>query len=107
MRRDSDNCDSAASEPFSDTTSPRTIDPAGKLSPIHSTRDAEQREVQLVGADVLTLGHPGEPLLRHHPVLVVRQVQEASGLSVQVTGLDKGGHVAGAQSVVEKRVDFL
>src|SRR3954451_19863115 len=105
MRRDNDNRDSAASEPFSDTTSPEPSIP--QASPIHSTRDAEQREVQLVGADVLTLGHPGEPLLRHHPVLVVRQVQEASGLSVQVTGLDKGGHVAGAQSVVEKRVDFL
>ncbi len=62
--------------------------------------DAEQREVQLVGADVLTLRHAGEPLLRHHPVLVVGQVQEAPGLPVEVAGLDVGRHVAGAQPLV-------
>src|SRR6476469_6677396 len=102
MRWDSDSLDSPGA---SEATGEAAAAVPCKLTVL--PRDTEQREVQLVGADVLTLRHPGEPLLRHHPVLVVRQVQEAPRLPVQVAGLDVGRHIARAQPVVEQAVDFL
>src|SRR5882757_4896973 len=68
--------------------------------------DAEQREVQLVGADVLTLRHAGEPLLRHYPVSVGVQTQGAPGLSVPVAALGICGHVAGAWRLFQQVVDL-